>query len=117
MTVSVHWVTEMKGKSTATYFEHPERLLIGRGRDCDLILHEANVEKRHAALSVKGAELVVEDLQSTNGTYLGGRRIREHALKKSDTIEIGGATVFVKELRTSADKIEATLVARWADLG
>lgn len=57
--------------------------------------------------------MVVEDLQSTNGIYFGDTKVRERALEEGDAIEMGSATVFVKELRLSADKIEATLVASW----
>lgn len=46
----------------------PQRLLIGRGQDCDVVMHSAQVSRRHLELRHNGPLLVGEDLKSRNGT-------------------------------------------------
>ena len=48
---------------------------VGRHAKCDLVLHSRNVSKSHADLISAGELLAVRDLQSTNGTYVNGKRI------------------------------------------
>ncbi|GAA4977603.1 FHA domain-containing protein FhaB/FipA [Kineococcus glutinatus] len=50
-------------------------VLIGRGNDCTLVLDDEYTSTRHVRISPAGEGWVVEDLQSTNGTYLGRERL------------------------------------------
>jgi pSer/pThr/pTyr-binding forkhead associated (FHA) protein len=49
--------------------------VIGRSADCEAPIDDPNASRRHAALRVVGADVVVEDLQSRNGTFVDGRLI------------------------------------------
>lgn len=72
-------------------------LRIGRSPDNDLVLDDPRVSRHHARLSHQGDVLVVEDLGSTNGTLVNGRRISgPHVLQPTETIAIG-STVFSVE--------------------
>lgn len=51
------------------------RYQVGRDQECDVVLDDTSVSRRHAGLRVAGASLVVEDLGSKNGTHVNGRRI------------------------------------------
>ena len=51
-------------------------LLVGRGSDADLTIPSTGVSKRHAHLTVHDDHLVVEDLGSTNGTYVNGQPVK-----------------------------------------
>jgi len=63
------------------------RMVIGRGDDCDLVLEADEVSRRHAALEVGQAGVTVEDLESSNGTFVNRERIRgKHLLKRGDEI-------------------------------
>lgn len=56
----------------ASYAIYPtERIIIGRDIDCDLVLTDHSVSRRHAAVTWCGDELILEDLGSTNGTAIG----------------------------------------------
>jgi predicted component of type VI protein secretion system len=68
----------------------PSGATIGRSRECDVVLADANVSRRHAELRPSGGAWVVEDLGSTNGVKVNGRRITAaSALNAGDTIELG----------------------------
>ncbi len=76
----------------------PGGATIGRSRQCDVVIDDPNVSRRHAEVSARGGAWVLTDLDSTNGTSLGSRRI-EHpeVLQPGDEIEIG-TTVITFEL-------------------
>ena len=65
--------------------------VIGRDAQCAIRLEDSSVSRRHARLRIgASADAVLEDLQSTNGTFVGRRRVRSDAvLRHGDTIVIG----------------------------
>ncbi len=66
------------------------RFVIGRSTECELPLDDPLVSRRHAALTVEGEDVVVEDLGSRNGVRLNGRRIdRAQKLAHGDRLTIG----------------------------
>lgn len=65
---------------------------IGRAESNDIILEDDRVSAQHAKLSFEQGGFWIEDLDSTNGTYVNGERIREKIrLKDEDLIKIGAA--------------------------
>ena len=60
-----------------TYPLDADKVVIGRSRSCDIRLREDTISRLHAALVWKDGGLVVEDLGSSNGTYLNGVRVLE----------------------------------------
>jgi hypothetical protein len=66
-----------------------DRLLVGRSRDCDLVLDDPNVSRRHMELRRDRAGWVAVDLGSTNGVKVNGRRIDEAPLEPGDEIAVG----------------------------
>lgn len=57
-----------------------ERMTIGRHPHNDIVLDHATVSSRHAAITLIGDQALLEDLGSTNGTYVGGKRVQRHKL-------------------------------------
>jgi predicted component of type VI protein secretion system len=69
---------------------------LGRSRDCDVILDDANVSRHHAEIRPSGGSWTVRDLGSTNGVKVNGRRVdpqRPQSLKRGDELEIGTSHV------------------------
>lgn len=66
--------------------------VIGRSRDCDLVLDDANASRHHAEVRPSGGAWVIVDLGSTNGVKLNGRRITgPERLSHGDTLDIGSS--------------------------
>jgi FHA domain-containing protein len=64
---------------------------IGRAPSCDIVLDDRNVSRRHAEIRRRGPVVVLIDLDSTNGTIVNGRRVREHPLADGDRITMGNS--------------------------
>jgi hypothetical protein len=68
----------------------PAGATIGRSRQCDIVLTDPNVSRRHAELRPRGGSWVLSDLGATNGVVLGGRRIEApEVVRPGDRIELG----------------------------
>jgi len=70
-------------------------LRIGRSSSCDLILSDPTVSRRHARLVHRGGKWVLQDLGSTNGTALNGRRVGRCELRPGDELLLGHARLRV----------------------
>ena len=66
-----------------------ERSTLGRRPYNDIVIDNLAVSGEHAALQLTGNEVTLEDLNSTNGTYVNGKAVKKQALQNGDTIEIG----------------------------
>ena len=63
--------------------------VIGRRAGCDLVLDDITVSGVHAMVHFNGANTIVTDLHSTNGTYINQQRVEKHTLSHGDVITIG----------------------------
>jgi len=68
----------------------PEPLLIGRDQQNDVVLDDTRVSRKHAEVRLRLGRYTLYDLQSTNGTYVNGRRVAEVVLNDGDRISIAG---------------------------
>jgi pSer/pThr/pTyr-binding forkhead associated (FHA) protein len=80
-----------------------EALTIGRHPQSDIALHQPMVSRHHARIEKRGETFIIRDLGSTNGTFVGGKRIEEHTLQDCDTILIGNARIVFKHKFSSED--------------
>jgi hypothetical protein len=69
------------------------RVVLGRSRECDIRVPDANVSRRHVELRQEGATYWIVDLDSTNGTEVNGRRVDRAKVLDGDRIRIGGTDV------------------------
>ncbi|HEY5193537.1 MAG TPA: DUF3662 and FHA domain-containing protein [Solirubrobacteraceae bacterium] len=68
----------------------PRGATIGRSRDCDVVLEDSSVSRRHAELRPGGAGWTIDDLGSTNGVRVNGLTVAgAHEVRTGDRIEIG----------------------------
>jgi hypothetical protein len=66
-----------------------ERMTVGRSRDCELVVDDPNVSRRHAEIRKTIEGWMVVDLGSTNGVKVNGKRVHEEVLRPGDTITLG----------------------------
>ncbi|MDN5570571.1 MAG: FHA domain-containing protein [Propionibacteriaceae bacterium] len=86
-----------RGKQQGLTMELGEALRIGRATDCQLILDDDYVSTRHARIFRTERGYLVEDLGSTNGTYLNDERISSPVpFTTSDTLRIGRTLLVVE---------------------
>lgn len=78
-------------------------LTIGRQATSDVLLNLAKVSRQHARIERRGDQFWLRDLGSTNGTFVGGRRIEGHLLQNGDTVRIGDAHLVFKQATSPDD--------------
>src|SRR5690349_10193933 len=64
-------------------------VVVGRARDCDVVLDDATVSARHARLRWDGEKISLEDLGSANGTFVDGRQIARARIRPGDEVTLG----------------------------
>lgn len=64
-------------------------ITIGRASDLEMVLAEEMVSRRHSKIITKNAKIVLQDLGSTNGTFVNGERVTIYPLKEGDRVLIG----------------------------
>ena len=66
-----------------------DRTSLGRRPYNDIVIDNMAVSGEHAVLQLSGTEAYIEDLNSTNGTYVNGKTVKKQQLHHGDTVEIG----------------------------
>lgn len=108
--------SKIKIKSTPIFIEttkndtpvHPiyRKTIIGRSRDCDIVIDDIGVSRHHlVATTEDDGSISIEDLGSTNGTYLNSERITRSKLRDGDEVVIGKTKLL---FRTNSNQDEAS---------
>jgi pSer/pThr/pTyr-binding forkhead associated (FHA) protein len=78
-----------------------ERTTLGRRPYNDVVIDNLAVSGEHAALQMVGNEVTLEDLNSTNGTYVNGKAVKKQVLRNGDSLEVGKYKIkFINEAET-----------------
>src|SRR5665213_968719 len=78
-----------QGMTGRTFDLNVDRTTVGRVEDNTFQIADASVSSRHAEILLQGSELLVRDLNSTNGTFINGEKISEAVLKPGQTLRFG----------------------------
>lgn len=68
-------------------------IVVGRSSELDMVLVEDMVSRRHAKMTVSGDEIFIQDLGSTNGTFVNGEKVKRARLQEGDRILIGTSII------------------------
>src|SRR5260221_9148547 len=68
-------------------------IIVGRSSDLDMVLVEDMVSRKHAKILASADEILIEDLGSTNGTFVNGEKVKQARLKEGDRILIGTSII------------------------
>lgn len=71
------------------FFIESDSMSLGRDPACDVFLNDVTVSRRHARVFRKGADYVIEDAGSLNGTYVNGVRVDVAPLHAGDVVQVG----------------------------
>lgn len=84
----------ISGSSVGKMFKLGGQMGIGRSMDCEICLDDEGISRNHARVQKDGhGNIIIEDLDSTNGTYFNGTRFNKHILRDGDKIQIGSTTI------------------------
>jgi len=85
---------------------------IGRDNTNMIVINDAEVSRRHARMELRGATYVIQDLGSTNGTFVNGSRLSGiQVLNSGDAVSFGEGVVLAYE---SAEDVNATILSEKA---
>jgi hypothetical protein len=87
-----------------------DKTTLGRRPYNDIVIDNLAVSGEHAVLQMVGNDVFIEDLNSTNGTYINGKAIKKQLLTHNDTVEIGKYKI--KYLIEEAGEYEKTMIMR-----
>jgi len=87
------YVIVIAGPNVGEMFQVSGLTEIGRGQEVAIRIHDSEISRRHARLVTKAGNVVVEDLGSTNGTFVNGEAIESVALADGDKIQVGTTTI------------------------
>jgi pSer/pThr/pTyr-binding forkhead associated (FHA) protein len=96
--------------------EEGRAFTIGRSSDLDLVLVEEMVSRKHARIQVANADISIEDLDSTNGTFVNGEKIHQARLRDGDRVLIGTSILKVVNLSGPGPNGMATIRGSGGDL-
>ncbi len=87
------------GEKVAEHYFGPGRVIIGRSPDNEIYIQSKFVSRHHAQLNSDQAGCVIEDLNSTNGVFIGDERIKKYRLKDGDIVSLGIHELVYHDLR------------------
>lgn len=88
-----------------------DRTTLGRRPYNDIVIDNLAVSGEHAALQMAGHEVYLEDLDSTNGTYINGKSIKKQLLRNGDAVEIGKYKIkFVSDV--ASESFDKTMMVK-----
>lgn len=109
-------VVMLNGAMVGNHFIDKGRIAIGRRPGNDIHLDDPAVSKEHAVIQTVGNDHIFEDLGSTNGSTVNGRRITKHILQNGDAIDIGAYRIKYANIKANPEMdYDRTLMIRTVD--
>ena len=88
----------------AAFVLEGDQIDIGRDSTNEIVINDAEISRRHARLTFQGGKYVLEDLGSTNGTFVNGQRLAgPRVLKSGEVVSFGEQIVMIFEAILAAD--------------
>ncbi len=103
-------ILSLDGQVMAEYNMNKERYTVGRLPDNDIRIDNPAVSGHHSLIINILNDSFLEDLNSTNGTYVNGKLIKKHALQHGDVITVGHHQLRFVEDDEAQDEFEKTMV-------
>ena len=96
-TAITHLLTVEPQDTQGTEYPLEEEIFLGRDEECDITINDSFTSHRHARIFLEENTLYLEDLTSTNGTFVNGEKIEKpYLLQHRDRIQIGNTVLEAK---------------------
>jgi pSer/pThr/pTyr-binding forkhead associated (FHA) protein len=89
-----------------------KQIVIGRSSELDMVLVEDMVSRKHAKITVQPGRITIEDLGSTNGTFVNGEKVKQAQLKEGDRILIGTSILKLVQQGADSEHVDETMARR-----
>jgi hypothetical protein len=86
---AVGWLVPLEGAQAGELFNLKHRCVVGTAPDCDVVLRDSSISGRHAEFIATGGGFRINDLGSTNGTFVNDKRVTTHDLVDNDNVRLG----------------------------
>jgi hypothetical protein len=86
-----------------------KQIVIGRSSELDMVLVEDMVSRKHAKISFSDGKITIEDLGSTNGTFVNGEKVKQTRLKEGDRILIGTSILKLVHQGTEGGNVDESM--------
>src|SRR5438093_356930 len=94
-------VVSIDGAESARWVVAPGAYVLGRNEDCELRVEAELVSRKHTRFTVQDDGVLIEDLGSSNGTFINGERVTGSSrVAPSQKIQVGKATVELHRIKT-----------------
>ena len=108
-----HLVLSLNSSVLGEFPLNKERITIGRRPENDIQVDNLAVSGQHCAIITILNDSFLEDLDSTNGTFVNGKLVKKHALKNGDVVSIGKHELkYINDEASDEDDFEKTMVIR-----
>ena len=89
-----------------------DQMVLGRSPECDLLVNDANASRQHCRFALEGEMLIVQDLNSSNGTFVNEERVQgQRELRQGDRLRIG-ETRFLVHRATAPQNVVSIVASR-----
>lgn len=85
-----------EGSENRSFPIKKDNTVIGRREDCDLRIAIEAVSRKHCRIAVAGDSVIIEDLGSSNGTFVNGSKVKRTEVSAGDTIQVGPVAFVVQ---------------------
>ena len=97
LTATTYLLTIEPQDTQGTEYPLEEEMFLGRDEECEITISDSFTSHRHARIFLEENTLYLEDLTSTNGTFVNGEKIEKpHLLEQRDRIQIGNTVLEAK---------------------
>jgi len=84
------WIVALNGQHKGEDFRlRVGKNVIGTAADCDIVLTDKNISRKHTTIRYEGGEYQIADLDSSNGCFVNDEKVQKHDLIDNDIIKLG----------------------------
>lgn len=81
------------GQDQGKYALEKDRMVVGRDPACEITIDNLGISRQHCAFEIRGDSFLIQDLGSSNGTYVNGKKVSQFFLNDGDEVVIGKYTL------------------------